>query len=371
MKSKILSLKDFPEEIQKGFINKPLSAETILKRIEKSFVNGELSVDLFEISVNTLEPLIKGGKRAQIGEIRTFGGRKYIKTVDGWKFFGKGTGKKAQSYLPKKPEFLKGNAEEEKIRSKYQSEYKSLKQKRNKFMKILAEKEVPVERFSLVQQSFRDLSAVIKKTTRVLSNAYELSKGRDEYTVPLDKYEKEPSYDAYIEKVVPSKEDRDLVKDLYIDTYGDTGYRNLNSFLRDGTFDLLEELDEAEAGRRLKQNAKVLEESLDKHPKYVGVVRRDIYVPDFMMKDFLSEYEVGSEVEFKTFLSSTKDSMGISFFRRNVQYSIFSKTGRDLNIDNGEEEVLFKPNTKFAVLERTEINTYEDEKVQLITLVEV
>lgn len=369
MKSKILSLKDFPEEIQKGFINKPLSAETIFKRIEKSFINGELSVDLFEVSINTLEPLIKGGKRAQIGEIRTFGGRRYIKTVDGWKFFGKGTGKKAQSYLPKKPEFLKGNAEEEKIRSKYQSEYKSLKQKRNKFMKILAEKEVPVE------QSLRDLSAVIKKTTRVLSNAYELSKGRDEYTVPLDKYEKEPSYDAYIEKVVPSKEDRDLVKDLYINAHGDTGYRNLNSFLRDGTFDSSEELDGAEVGRRLKQNAKVLEESLDKHPKYVGVVRRDIFVPNFAMKDFLDKYEVGSEVEFKTFLSSTKDSMGISFFRGNVQYSIMSKTGRDLNVNNGEEEVLFKPNTKFAVLERTEINTYEipylDEKVQLITLVEV
>lgn len=40
--------------------------------------------------------LEKGGKRATVGEIRKFGGRDYIKTADGWKFHGKGTGTKAQ-----------------------------------------------------------------------------------------------------------------------------------------------------------------------------------------------------------------------------------------------------------------------------------
>ena len=43
--------------------------------------------------------LIKGGKRAQIGELRTFGGRQYIKTVDGWKFHGKGTGTKTKQHI--------------------------------------------------------------------------------------------------------------------------------------------------------------------------------------------------------------------------------------------------------------------------------
>lgn len=38
----------------------------------------------------------KGGKAAIIGEIREFGGKKYIKTNNGWKFHGKGTGEKAQ-----------------------------------------------------------------------------------------------------------------------------------------------------------------------------------------------------------------------------------------------------------------------------------
>lgn len=45
--------------------------------------------------------LVKGGKRAQLGEIRSFGGRNYIKTPEGWKFHGKGTGKKAQEHKAK------------------------------------------------------------------------------------------------------------------------------------------------------------------------------------------------------------------------------------------------------------------------------
>jgi hypothetical protein len=39
--------------------------------------------------------LEKGGPRAAIGEIRQFGGKDHIKTAEGWKFHGKGTGKKA------------------------------------------------------------------------------------------------------------------------------------------------------------------------------------------------------------------------------------------------------------------------------------
>lgn len=45
------------------------------------------------------DELIKGGKRAQIGELRTFGGRQYIKTADGWKFHGKGTGTKTKQHI--------------------------------------------------------------------------------------------------------------------------------------------------------------------------------------------------------------------------------------------------------------------------------
>jgi hypothetical protein len=52
-------------------------------------------------AIDIIDPLTKGGKRATLGEIRSFGGRDYIKTNDGWKFHGKGTGKKAQSHYMK------------------------------------------------------------------------------------------------------------------------------------------------------------------------------------------------------------------------------------------------------------------------------
>jgi hypothetical protein len=51
--------------------------------------------------MNTQEALNflkKGGKKAHIGEIRTFAGRPHIKTASGWKFYGKGTGKKASAH---------------------------------------------------------------------------------------------------------------------------------------------------------------------------------------------------------------------------------------------------------------------------------
>ena len=44
------------------------------------------------------EDLEKGGKRAQVGEIREFGGRKFIRTSTTWKYYGEGTGAKAQQH---------------------------------------------------------------------------------------------------------------------------------------------------------------------------------------------------------------------------------------------------------------------------------
>lgn len=44
------------------------------------------------------EYIEKGGKPAVIGEKRMFGGRMYIKTNNGWKFFGQGQGIKSKEY---------------------------------------------------------------------------------------------------------------------------------------------------------------------------------------------------------------------------------------------------------------------------------
>jgi len=73
------------------------SFEEIQKaRILNSFNTDEGLSELTKAEILDIE---KGGKRAMIGEKRTFAGREYIKTSDGWKFHGKGTGSKAQSHV--------------------------------------------------------------------------------------------------------------------------------------------------------------------------------------------------------------------------------------------------------------------------------
>lgn len=47
--------------------------------------------------------LEKGGAKAFVGEKREFGGRVYVKTTAGWKYFGKGSGSKAQQHDKKSP----------------------------------------------------------------------------------------------------------------------------------------------------------------------------------------------------------------------------------------------------------------------------
>jgi len=65
-------------------------------KILSCYNTDETLSDLQKAEILDIE---KGGKRALIGEKRTFGGREYIKTADGWKFHGKGTGTKAQEHV--------------------------------------------------------------------------------------------------------------------------------------------------------------------------------------------------------------------------------------------------------------------------------
>lgn len=87
------------------------SFEEIQKaRILNSFNTDEGLSELTKAEILDIE---KGGKRAMIGERRTFAGREYIKTADGWKFHGKGTGSKAQSHVAGALEHHVGEKKEE------------------------------------------------------------------------------------------------------------------------------------------------------------------------------------------------------------------------------------------------------------------
>jgi hypothetical protein len=72
-----------------------LHQQLIKSRIAQCFKADSPQVTTEELEKSADNFLEKGGKRAVIGERRTFGGREYIKTSAGWKFHGKGGGAKA------------------------------------------------------------------------------------------------------------------------------------------------------------------------------------------------------------------------------------------------------------------------------------
>lgn len=72
--------------------------ELIKSQIAGSFNENTPTLSNEELEKSADDSLEKGGKRAVIGERRQFGGREYIKTAEGWKFHGKGTGAKATSH---------------------------------------------------------------------------------------------------------------------------------------------------------------------------------------------------------------------------------------------------------------------------------
>lgn len=104
--------------------NKNPLAENLLK----SYANTESLQDYLNKAEEA--ELEKGGKKAFIGEKREFGGRMYIKTTQGWKFFGKGTGTKAKDHHEKHaPSTAKTDEEYDKERNDFQEKIERVKKK--------------------------------------------------------------------------------------------------------------------------------------------------------------------------------------------------------------------------------------------------
>jgi hypothetical protein len=124
--------------------------------------------------------------------------------------------------------------------------------------------------------------------------------------------------------------------------YTGLGFEDLNSALRTNTMD---------ASQQARVGA--LNQALDKLPPYTGSVFRGTNLP----AEALAQYQPGSIVSESAFLSTTKDIKVAQSpaFAGNVEFRILSRTGRDissLSMIPGEEEVLFKTDTKFYVVDR-------------------
>ena len=98
--------------------------------------------------------------------------------------------------------------------------------------------------------------------------------------------------------------------------------------------------------------------ALNKLPNFRGIVRR---VVELHGSD-IGKYRVGKTITEPAFISTTHK--GIEPYPGNVEFEIVSKTGKRvsfLNESSGEDEVLFKPATKFNVLKEEKRNDDDGE----------
>lgn len=115
---------------------------------------------------------------------------------------------------------------------------------------------------------------------------------------------------------------------------------------------LREKLELTEQQKLLINN---LDKALDKFPKYEGNVTRSIMLDKDILKDFLEHHKVGNNVIYKTYTSTTVGNRYND--DSNVELHIKSKSGKDIRKFNKEEqEILFKRNTKFQVINLKIIN---------------
>jgi hypothetical protein len=132
--------------------------------------------------------------------------------------------------------------------------------------------------------------------------------------------------------------------------YAVNQYISAESYILNET--LREELELTEQQKTLINN---LDKALDKFPKYEGNVTRSIMLDKDTLKNFLENHKAGNNVIYKAYTSTTVGNRYND--DSNVELHIKSKNGKDIRRFNKEEqEILFKRNTKFRVINSKIIN---------------
>jgi len=140
------------ELVTRAFDNDEITPEEFSRvhRVEKAEGFDQALELAKETDTEVLEDIVKGGRKAMIGEKRTFGGREYIKTVDGWKFHGKGTGSKAQEHVKNSSEKKEDNSD---IQDKLDYFKELSPEEQTQYHKTLTEKWIPETEESLKNAS--------------------------------------------------------------------------------------------------------------------------------------------------------------------------------------------------------------------------
>lgn len=161
---------------------------------------------------------------------------------------------------------------------------------------------------------------------------------------PHEPHDKGADHDHPADHGYPSPTEDFTPHDLSaMDDYTGLGYRDLNDALRGNA---------VEASHLARIEA--IKNALQKLPPYRGPVVRGTDLPP----EVLAEYRPGEVITEKAFLStSTNPAVARSTaFSGNVEFRIFSNTGRDISsvsLFPGEGEVLFPPGSRFYVAGKT------------------
>ena len=99
-------------------------------------------------------------------------------------------------------------------------------------------------------------------------------------------------------------------------------------------------------------------EALDKMPVYRGDLQRSLFFEDIAsVQEFLTDYTPGETIKYREFISTTK---GETQYNPEGQVQIFirdSQKGRDISsINDSEQEVVYKTDSEFVVINVTERN---------------
>lgn len=170
---------------------------------------------------------------------------------------------------------------------------------------------------------------------------------------------------------------------LTVGSYTDEAYEPLNAFLNEGEKGLLDFGAAKVTKKGIKQMntySKNLSQVIDKLPNYKKDVMRYVYdTKTLPIKDF--QNNIGKEFSWKGFASTSKNTyipehsaFDVELNKNQTFFLIKSKTGKDiswLSTFKKEQEVLFKPNTRFKILKVEVTNPFGMSNVKKVYLEEI
>lgn len=138
----------------------------------------------------------------------------------------------------------------------------------------------------------------------------------------------------------------DIYEKTIIYKYTNDGYEDLNRKLR------------LSNGNNDTDFGKLLDKAILKLPDYIGLVYRGVYLNDVQIERYRLALKNNLTISEPTFVSTSKSVIIAKGFG-NALFRIVSKSGKLIeNISNfgihkppNEQEVIFRPNRKFKVLE--------------------